>query len=972
MLRFFVLVLVLSLRALSAEEQPVRTPQEPSALQQLNILGKTVAWPKHAWPEEIRAAKNGALYVLLPNGAELIVKEKRNAPVVAVQGWVRTGAIHEREFMGAGLSHYCEHLLFKGTLKRPPGRLDQEIRGGGGDNNAYTSSERTVYHVTTETAGWKNSFDCIADMLMNSTFPEADVRKEHGVVTKEIERSIDNADRALYEAYDRLVYQVHPYRVPVLGYPERFKSVTREEVYAYYKRRYTPQLTTFIVVGDVEATEALVLMAETIAPWKRANVDEVPVPEEPPQVAPRAVTVRHPLCQVPKFYLGYPTVSLRHPDLYALDVLASILGDGRSSRLYKKVQHELNLALEIGCYSYTPQYPGAFTVYATVEAKQLEQARAAVLAVLEECKTRQPTLEELTRAKRKVQAQRVFAQMNAEGVAEALGSDWLVAGDMDFSQTYEEGVAQVTAEACVRVAKQYIDAQKLNMAVLLPEEKNETQTLPEQHKALGQGPPQQRDDSKIWTKALHEAMKSPRADTEALKKAREVFEKMAIAGGKVSAQESAAAKSTVLKHQPTVAAVNQVGTGDALVHEIKLKSGLRLVVREDQSLPAVHVSFTLLGGQRWEPEELPGAAHVLANMLNRGTTHKTKLEIAALVEGLGASLDTFGGRSTYGINLRCLKDDLSQVFALGAECLLESAFSDAELAKVKHEVGAAIEQEEEDLWVVNSKLLRPLLYGAHPYGRPVSGTSASVTKITVADLTKLHAQWTRPTHLAMGLVGDLTALEALELVNKHFGAFKGQGEFQGPQHGCAPLVGQKRGEKVKAGIEGVVLALGFSGVNLKSADRETLNVMAALLSGLGGRLSVVVREQLGAAYSVGAYHDSQLDGGHFVFHVQTTPDMVEKLKAVFLEHVKKLRDEVVPEKEIESIRHYLAGNEAISLQDQADVAQRLALSQLYEEGADSVFNRRERLVQVTAQAIQAAARKYLDPAHCVWAIVKPE
>lgn len=116
--------------------------------------------------------------------------------------------------MGAGLSHYCEHLLFKGTTKRPTGQLDQDIRGGGGDNNAYTNSERTVYHATTAASSFATAFDAIADMVAESTFPPEEVKKEHGVVRKELERASDDPDRALYDTFEATVYQVHPYRVP--------------------------------------------------------------------------------------------------------------------------------------------------------------------------------------------------------------------------------------------------------------------------------------------------------------------------------------------------------------------------------------------------------------------------------------------------------------------------------------------------------------------------------------------------------------------------------------------------------------------------------------------------------------------------------------------------------------------------------------------------------------------------------------
>src|SRR5258708_8080211 len=200
----------------------------------------------------MKLSNGGAVYALLPNGCEIILKEKHSAPVITVQAWMRTGANDEGKWMGAGLSHFCEHLLFKGTTKRPTGVLDQEIRGAGGDDNAYTTSERTVCHITCAADGFETSFNVLADMVMDSTFPPEETVKEHKVVYKEIERFLDNPEGVLYETFERTLYQRHPYRVPVLGYPDLFQRVTRDEVFAYYQERYSPQMCAFVAVGDID------------------------------------------------------------------------------------------------------------------------------------------------------------------------------------------------------------------------------------------------------------------------------------------------------------------------------------------------------------------------------------------------------------------------------------------------------------------------------------------------------------------------------------------------------------------------------------------------------------------------------------------------------------------------------------------------------------------------------------------------
>jgi len=887
------------------------------------VAAAAAALPPEARPVELKAARNGALYALLPNGCELLVQEKRNAPVIAVQAWVRTGAIHEGKWLGAGLSHFCEHLLFKGTAQRPAGVLDQQIRGAGGDNNAYTSSERTVYHITSAAEGFNVSFSVLADMLMDSTFPPDETVKEHAVVTKEIERNNDSPDGMFEDALQRTLYQVHPYRVPVLGYPDRFARVTRDEVFAYYQARYAPQLSTFIAVGNFDSAEVLPQMANTLSAWKRKDVQPADVPEEPEQLAPRETRLAHPLCEVPRLVLAFPTVSMRHSDMYALDLLASILGDGRSSRLYRTVKDKQGLVLEINAIHYTPQYLGYLAVEATAAAGKIEEGRGAILKVLDEARTKRPSDEELARAKRKIHTEHVFRQMTADGVAEDLGSDWQTAGDLDFSSRYVERVQQLTADEVLRAARKYLLPEKLNTVILEPE-----------------------------AKARAALAAEPAAGPEAL-------------------LATLQAELQTLGSDPGVAKVSLLPDHGVFELTLKKPSGLRLVVQEDHSLPVVDFTLAALGGARWEPAELAGAGNLVAEMLDRGTASRSKLQIAEQAEGMGASLSVFSGYNAFGLNASGLKEDAASLLELTAECMLQPVFPADETEKLKAEVLQQIAQEDESLFTLNSKLLRPLLFGAHPYARQVLGTPETVAKVTAGDLRKLHRAWVYPENLALSVIGDISALEALALARAKLGELK-PGEGRAP---AAPalleLAGERKGSGEKAGITGAILTLAFRVPGLKSPDRETLDLTAGLLSGSGGRLYTALREKEALAYEVGADNDCQLDGGAFTFYIQTDAQSLDKaLKGMWAE-VRRLRAEPPPRDELERVKSYLAGTEAIALQNEGDLGQRLALAQLYEEGAAHIFGRKARLEKITAEDVKAAAVKYFDEQKWAEAVVKP-
>jgi zinc protease len=882
---------------------------------------------KEERPVELRGSRGGAVYALLANGAEVLVKEKHNAPVVSVQAFVRTGAVHEGEWLGAGLSHFCEHLMFKGTARRPTGKLDREIRSVGGEQNAWTTADLTSFFTTCSAAGFATAVDATVDMLMDATFPPNEVPGEHKVVLKEIERSKDNPDDVLSDAFNRLRFQVSPYRVPVIGYPDRFRRVTRDEVWAYYKRRYAPQLTVFVAVGDFEAPEALVTIARAAGKWSRTSVAEPAIPDEPPQVAPREVTLAHPLCQVPKLELGIPIASPRHPDYPAIEALARLLGKGRSSRLYRAVVSERELATDISA-SNTGDMMGPWTlaISATLEKGKLSEARAAILDVLEAARRRAPTRTELARIQRQAVAEHTYNQVNAEDVARTLGTDWIATCDLDFQQRLMERIQALGPEDIRGAARTYLDLQKLNLAVLVPEEK------------LEPAPPRPVADEGARAKELQ-------ARVAALRSMADVADASAL--------------------DPARAA-------GLTTFQVRLRSGLRLAVREDATLPLVHVAFACLGGQRWEPAGLEGSAALLAAMLDRGTRARSSREIDQEIERRGAILETSSGADELRLSLQCLREDLDALFAVSADCLLHAAFPEAELAWSREQAKTASAQEEENLLQLDLKALRPVLYPGHPYGRELWGTPESLARITAADLRRLHAGWVRPEHVAIAVVGDCTAERAVDLARRQLRWPRSVAPFAPPETVLPGIGGRKNVETVAQGVEGAAVAVAFRGTKPTDPDRDRLDLLDALLSGMGGRLFVAIREKQGLAYEVGSSHEPQADGGAFILYVQTDPARIQVCLNTLWAEVQKLRDQPIGAQELQEIENYLTGQDAIEMQKEGELAERLARTVLVDGGIERVFSRRERLLRLTAQDVQDAARKYLDPAAAVTAIVTPK
>jgi zinc protease len=404
---------------------------------------------------------------VLPNGLTIIVQEDHSAPVASVQAWCATGSIDEDEHLGAGLSHILEHMLFKGTKTRSTNVIAQKIQDVGGYINAYTSFDRTVFWIDVPKDGVATTLDVLADAMMNSTLPPAEYQKEQEVIRREFAMGLDDPDRMAGLLLFATAYERHPYRFPVIGDIEIYDQLTQDQVMQYYKTRYVPNNLTFVVAGDVDAEKVRQQLAEFFKAYPEKSLKPVFIPEEPPQLGRREVHQEFPT-ELTHLSLAWHIPEVTNPDVPALDLLSTILGDGRSSRLYRRVREETGLVYRISAFSYTPGDPGLFGVDATLDPKKREAAEQLVLRILDEVKQAGVTAEELMKAKKISLSHHLGALTTMRGQASDLGSNWLLTRNLNFSRDYLDAVQRVTLDDIRRVAAQYLTNQNLTVTSLNP------------------------------------------------------------------------------------------------------------------------------------------------------------------------------------------------------------------------------------------------------------------------------------------------------------------------------------------------------------------------------------------------------------------------------------------------------------------------------------------------------------------------
>jgi len=414
----------------------------------------------------------GEIVSVLSNGLTVIAKEHRTAPVVSVRLYVKTGSIYEGKYLGAGMSHLFEHLLHGGTTtNRTEDQSKRILEELGGNSNAGTSLWDTTYYINTGREGLARAVDLLADWITHPTFPDAEFKREWGVVQRELERDLGDPQHQLWQIMMETLYDQHPARFPVIGYQPIVQRLTKDQIVDYWRERYVPDNTVVAVAGDADAEEMVRLVRKSFAHFARRECPEVVLPEQPPLVTPRRVVKRMKMSAgTALMQLCWPSIRLTDPDLYALDVLSYVLTNGESSRMVQSVVRERQLAYALESFSWTPHWgKGLFAVTVTSAPDRVVACRQAILDQIKAVRSDLITPEELAKAKQQKAAEHIFGQQTAESVASNLAADFISTGDPHFSDAYVTNIGKVTVEQVREVARKYLDPEISATIIVMPE-----------------------------------------------------------------------------------------------------------------------------------------------------------------------------------------------------------------------------------------------------------------------------------------------------------------------------------------------------------------------------------------------------------------------------------------------------------------------------------------------------------------------
>lgn len=412
----------------------------------------------------------------LENGLEIIVREDHQHPLVSVQIWVKAGSIHEEAWTGAGLAHCVEHMLFKGTLHRTAQDISTGIQKCGGYVNAYTTFNRTVYWIDGLAEHTESYLDILSDMVRHSRFDVAELAKEQDVIRREMAMGNDEPSSQLQHLVQATCFRNHPLRHPIIGHREVFDQVKREDVLNFVHRHYVPNNCFIVIAGAVDAEATFAAVERMYGDWPRRPYEPVILPVEPRQMGQRLAHQDF-ATELSHVALGWQIPGDGHVDKPALEVLAFLLGSGRSSRLNLKLKDELAIAHAAWASAWGAQECGVINLDVECAPDKVAACQQAMLQVVREMREHGPDAEELSKALRATLGYQIRSLASTKGQAALLGHGWLTTGSLEYPQHYLITLSQLTATDIRNAARTYLKEETLSLITVGPNVRDSSPSL---------------------------------------------------------------------------------------------------------------------------------------------------------------------------------------------------------------------------------------------------------------------------------------------------------------------------------------------------------------------------------------------------------------------------------------------------------------------------------------------------------------
>jgi zinc protease len=856
----------------------------------------------------------------LDNGLEVILSEDHRLPLVAVNLWYHVGAVNETAGR-TGFAHLFEHMMFEGS-KHVPGSSHAHYleAAGASDFNGTTSFDRTNYYETLpanqlELALWLESdrMGYLPDKL-----DQANLSNQQDVVRNERRQSYENAPYGIASeaVFHELFPKDHPYYPMVIGSHADIQAAKLEDVRNFFKLYYTPNNASLAIVGDFDPAKTRELVEKYFGPLKPGpEVPRVKV-TTPPITAERRTVVQDNV-QLPRVYVAWLTSPIFKPGDAEADIAANTLGVGKSSRLYKKLVYEKQLALDVDADQQSLMVNSVFQIQATARpGVKPEDLEKAINEELEKFRASGPTAEEMQRARNGIETRTISGLEVLNGVADLLNSYNHYLGTPDFLAADLARYENATAETVQFFAKSQLKANQSVVVYAVPGKQD-----------LGPDVATPKADAKSTTQSGGEEVNSD-APWRAKPPAPGPF---------------------VALHLPAP-------------EQFKLSNGLTVLYNERPGLPLVAASLVFRRGSGANPIAEPGLASFTARMLQQGSTTHSALQIADRAADLGTTIETRATADSSRVGTESLTRNFPEILQLLANVVLHPAFPQAEIDRVRSERLAALVQEQDDPFSVASRVSDAVLYGPkYTYGYPDIGTADSLRAVDREQLQRFWKENYLPSDAALVVTGNMKLMALKPLLEKEFGPWKG-GDAPAIDRGTADQSDVKLVIVDRPGAPQTTLLVVSMGPARSTPDYPQLEVLNAELGGLfSSRINMNLREEHGYTYGAGSFFSYHEAPGPFVVYSDVRTDVTAPATTEIFKELRRMRDTEMTPEELKSAKDSIAQSLPARFEHAAETVGAFSEIYVYNLPLDYFSLLPAQIYAVTPELAQEAAKKYIQP-----------
>ena len=816
-----------------------------------------------------------------------------------------------------GIAHVLEHMYFKGTPTRGVGAIARETKAAGGYLNAGTIYDHTHYYTVLPSAGLAAGLAVQADAYANSVLDPEELARELEVIIEETKRKADTPAALAVETLFEVLHDRHRIRRWRMGRETGLRALTRDRLHAFYRRFYRPSNTVLAIVGDVDPDEALALVTTHYGPLPDAPVGRsLSSPEEGPPGF-RCHEWEGDLAQT-ELLLGWRTPPLDHPDTPALDVLATILGVGRASRLARAVR-DRRLASSITAYDYTPTELGVFVIHAGTRPETMREAAGAIWDQVRRVRAGEITAAEVDRARALIEAQALRRFESPEGQANFLGA-WELLGDWRRGVAHHDALLRVDTAHLTAVAQRWLDPDRATVLAYRP---RGTAPLGADRAAV-----------RAMLEAAHPAPIDP--------------------------------MGTPLGMPAIVGAGARLERVVDAIHCFRTAQDVPILVRRRPGAALAHLGVVIPGGVVDERPDASGLTTLMTRTALRGTARRSAARIAEEGERIGGAPAVGVGSEAFEWTMGVPARAFAEATELLADVVLAPTYPTEGLEAERAVALAALGTLRDDMYRQPLRLASEAAWAGHPYGRSPLGDEAVIRGATAEGVAAWHAARVTESAAVLVVVGDLDPQEAADLLARRFGALRAAPAPSLAPPGWPATFTERVEPRDRAQT---ALAMLFPGPARADATRFEAELLTGIASGLGGRLFEALRDRRSLAYTVLARPLSRQRAGAIAAYIATSPHREAEAREGLLGELHRFVEVPVTTEELERARRYAIGVWQIRQASGSAVLGAIAEAWLHGTLAE-VARYPDDLARVTPTSLQEAAQHWFDASRRVEGIVR--